>query len=690
MNLHDAAAVLSQSASFLGDSWSALDDDALLKHLRSPRNVQVDLVVDADECTPEKIAALMRGHFEFNGEAHMLADPVDWLTNPSEDVEWHILLHKFYYAAGLGQAFLATGDASYAERWMALIGSWMRVTPPGFIAADVTGRRVQNWIYSTRAFIACGTVHVARLDAGFVRRMLESLSLQVDFLCQNLTPKRNHRTLELYAIFLAGVAFPEMRRAAYWREFALRETVANMQADLQSDGVHCEQSTDYHHLALRNWLHVRTLASRNGIQVPPLMDTLLERALEFSLHIHKPDGAAPSFSDGDVHSFLPLLLQGAQLFGREDMRFVASRGAQGRPPANCTAHFPASGYHVVRSHWSMPPRFAHAQHLVFDCGPLGEGNHGHFDALSFELAAFGRSLIVDPGRYTYSESGDTNWRVHFRSTAAHNTVCVDGRSQTSYVAKAVRESSRHGQGTVRHKISGPAPETTLLESAASSELNLLHGRCASYEYDAVHERCIVFVDQCYWIVSDWMCAPSVHGYTLNFQLNPEAENQAKLSSRDGVQLDSPGLAIAQPLRKGQHTILTGGWVSARYGHKQTAPALRTSARGQNLNFDTVLLPWYDKNPMLQVTDILVLGECAASQPALRITLSLDEAPVVDGWFHARQAQAQLWRIGAYEFFGRWLHWREASDGRIIRAVSHLGAALRGPDGTVSLTQASPS
>jgi uncharacterized heparinase superfamily protein len=687
MNLHDAAAVLPQSASFLGEPWSALDDGALLAHLRSPRQVQVDLVVDADECTSEKIAAVMQGHFEFNGETYTLADPIDWLTNPSADVEWHILLHKFYYAAGLGQAFLTTGDVRYAQRWAALLDSWMRVTPAGFIAADVTGRRVQNWIYSSRAFIAHDAVQTASLDAGFVRRLLESLSYQVDFLCQNLTAKRNHRTLELYAIFLAGVAFPEMRRAAYWREFALRETLANMQADLQVDGVHCEQSTDYHHLALRNWLHVRTLATRNGIPVPPQMDILLERALHFSMHVHKPDGLVPSFSDGDVRSFLPLLMQGAQIFGRADMRFVASQGVEGLPPASCTAHFPVSGYHVLRSAWSRPPHFTDAQHLVFDCGPLGEGNHGHFDALSFELAAYGRSLIVDPGRYTYSEAGDTNWRLHFRSTAAHNTVCLDGRSQTSYVPKVIKEASRHAQGAVRHKISGPAPETQLIESASSSVLGLLHGRCASYEYDAVHDRCIVFVDQRYWIVSDWMRASSTHDYVLNFQLGPEAENHAQLSHQAGVLLCSPGLVMAQPLRKSHHTTLAGGWVSTRYGHKQAAPVLRTQARGQDIDFDTVLLPSHDKAPALQVIDLLVQGEGGIMQPALRITLQLDNTVVVDGWFHARHMQSQRWKIGPYAFFGRWLYWREASDGSMDRAVSHAGATLHGPEGPVQLMQA---
>ncbi|MEZ4764024.1 MAG: heparinase II/III family protein [Calditrichia bacterium] len=54
----------------------------------------------------------------------------------------------------------------------------------------------------------------------------------------------------------------------------------------------------------------------------------------------------------------------------------------------------------MRSGWGERKSFTDERYLMFDCGPLGEGNHGHIDFLSFEMAAFGRSLIVDPGRYT--------------------------------------------------------------------------------------------------------------------------------------------------------------------------------------------------------------------------------------------------------------------------------------------------
>jgi Heparinase II/III-like protein len=394
----------------------------------------------------------------------------------------------------------------------------------------------------------------------------------------------------------------------------------------------------------------------------------------------------PSFSDGDARSYLPLLAIGARLYGREDMRYVATQGLEGTPPARRSAQFRASGYQVLRSGWDAPPHFTDAQHLVFDCGPLGEGNHGHFDALSFELAAHGRALVVDPGRYTYSEAGDINWRVRFRGTAMHNTVCVDGLTQTRYEPKPIKEPSRHAQGAVRHKIAGPGPDTTLLERAGGTVLDLLHGRCASHAYDAVHQRCIVFVDRSYWIVSDWLRAGSEHDYALNFQLGDHSEGATTLrTDADGTLLRSPGLLLAQPARAGQQAALVPGWVAPRYGHKLAAPALRTQARGHDVDFDSVLLPWRDgAAPTLQVEHLAVQGEGEVQAHALRIQITRPGEARRDGWFHARGAVARRWRIGPYEFSGRWLHWREDAGGRVQRAVSHAGATLFGPQGPVRL------
>ena len=665
---------MSEVEAIFRQPWDTLDDAALLAHFRGARGVSYAPVADADETRPEKIDAIVQGVFNFNGETHRLSDPIDWLNNPSADVEWHILLHKFYYAVGLGLAFERTGNAVYVQRWVELIDGWLRVTPPGFIAADVTGRRVQNWIYSLPLIIGpTARDSGASIRPDFHRRLLNSLHEQVEFLCANLTDKRNHRTLELVAIFLAGVVFPELKRSAHWRAFALEQFVANLASDLLPDGVHCELSTDYHHLVLKNALNFRRLAAANGVAVPASFDECLQRGLEFSLHVHKPDGTVPSLSDGDARGFLDLLREGAGLFGRADMLYVATQGREGTPPSERVAHFDSSGYHIVRGGWRDENKpFADAQYLVFDCGPLGEGNHGHFDCLNFELAAFGRSLIVDPGRYTYSEAGNTNWRVRFRGTAAHNTVCVDGKEQTRYEPKPIKPGTRHAAGTLRHKISGPAPDAQLLECCHSAAFDLLHGQARSHEYDAVHERCIVFVDGRYWIVSDWLRASSEHHYTLNFQLGAQAEGRTRLHTGDSTRLHSPGLLLLQPARPGHSTQLQPGWVSSRYGDKQPAPALQTSVRAQDADFDSVLVPWQGEKPRWTIEDIRAESvDRGVSSRALRIAGD----GFVDHWFHSRGLATQTWHIASFEFRGRWAHWREDSNGRLQRVLSHVGARV---------------
>jgi uncharacterized heparinase superfamily protein len=54
--------------------------------------------------------------------------------------------------------------------------------------------------------------------------------------------------------------------------------------------------------------------------------------------------------------------------------------------------------------------------------------HGHADALAFTLSIAGEEMLIDPGTYAYHTQ--KAWRNYFRSTAAHNTLRVDGKNQS--------------------------------------------------------------------------------------------------------------------------------------------------------------------------------------------------------------------------------------------------------------------
>ena len=643
--------------------------NGLAAHYRPAMAAAYFPVPDPEETRPEKIEALMQDRFELNGETHHLPAPLDWIANPSQDLEWHIMLHKFYYGVGLGMAFARSGERRYAQKWVELVEGWIAQTPVGFIAPDVTGRRVQNWTYAYHYFTLQG--RDPGFDPAFQRRLLGSIHDQVEFLCENLAPARNHRTIELYTIFLAGVAFPEMRRAARWRELALELLLDNMRRDLLPDGVQCELSSDYHHLVLKNYLNVRRLADLNGIDVPREMDEHLRRALEFSVHVHKPDGIVPSLSDGDACCFRELLLQGYELYGRPEMLYVGTGGARGSAPACRSLLFPDSGYAIVRSGWgSASEPFADAQYLVLDCGPLGEGNHGHFDCLSFELAALGRSLVVDPGRYTYSEAGDTNWRVAFRGTAYHNTVTVDGRNQTRYVPSVLKDASRHAVGSVRHKVAGPAPDASVEAFVSDRDCDYVHGRARSHEYDAVHDRRILFVRGEYWIVSDALQAPSPHQYDLRFNLGEQAwQRVGERHDADTLRYLAPNLLVAQPADASTEARIEDGYVSYRYGEKQEAPVLRFTRHGDAAAFHTVLLPFRGEAPQLSVS----AAPPVPGAHAFTVTLERSGERFVDHVLFPLGGEEIEWPLAGARFRGRFLFLRRAPDGSVLRA-RHDGVA----------------
>src|SRR4030095_7967328 len=161
------------------------------------------------------------------------------------------------------------------------------------------------------------------------------------------------------------------------------------------------------------------------------------------MYLTRPDGTTPVFGDDDggrllmleqrpANDFRATLSTAAALFERGDYKFVSAGAAvetlwllgvdalqrldQVSPaePKQKSIAFENSGYYVMRDDWTREGNY-----LLFDCGPHGQANcgHAHADALAFELAANGRTQLVDPGTFTYTAAKDL--RDWFRSSAAH-------------------------------------------------------------------------------------------------------------------------------------------------------------------------------------------------------------------------------------------------------------------------------
>ncbi len=529
--------------------------------------------------------AVCKGIFTNAGQTIAIGTETDWLTSklPSDE-EWKIEWYKFYFGLDLAHAFAITGAEIYRSTWKRLVQSWIAQMPVGGDSSDVAARRIQNWIYAWNAFTRVSQTSGAELE--FENYLVCSLAAQVRHLRQHLTAERNHRTLELYALFIAALALPELDEQVLL-SFATNELHRNLLQDVRPDGVHREQSTHYHATALRSFLGARENARRFGIELPPSYDERLEKACEFLMHVQRPDGFIPALSDSDTGNFSDLLELAADIFDRSDFLYVATSGVRGERPVDTCVSFSHSGYFVQRSGWGdRETDFRNEKYLVFDCGPVGDGGHGHYDLLNIEVAANGQPLIVDPGRFTYADD-EAQWRRHFKGTAAHNTVCVDDLDQTPYY---------------RGKPKSEIAQGRLVERVTTPDFDMLCGEVRSPIYDTVHTRKIFFVHGEYWLVIDSLRGSKPRKFDLRFHLSPRinADQLKRIDTDCNVTICAPEFALV--FESHVQTRIEQGWVSGTYGVKESAPVVSVVSQGiKDADFYTLIVP-LKTNPTLLAAD----------------------------------------------------------------------------------------
>ncbi|MEJ7617097.1 MAG: alginate lyase family protein [Pyrinomonadaceae bacterium] len=415
-------------------------------------------------------------------------------------------------------------------------------------------------------------------------------NLSVDLLYPN-----THLTGEALGLFYLGTLLPEFKSALRWREIGQTILCAELERHVKPDGVYFEQSSYYHRYTADFYLHFYLLAQANNVAVGEIVREKLIALLDHLLHLTKPDGTTPLVGDDDggrlvvlderaPNDFRATLATGAAVFSRADHKYVAEDvseetlwllGGDGlrvfdqlgaRPPGEESRAFPDGGYYVMRDGWSRT-----ANYLLIDCGPHGVFNcgHAHADALAFELAARGRTLLVDPGTYTYTSS--PQMRDHFRSSAAHNTLTVDG----------VSSSLSDGPFAWKH-----IARTSVKEWQSERRFDYLeasHDGYSSLDAPAMHTRSVLFIKGDYWIVRDRVETAGTHSYDLNFHYAagaaPTIESDAGAAAMVSERSAAGGLDLCTFGER-------GAWrqeeapVSRFYGDLSAAPLLTYSARSE--------------------------------------------------------------------------------------------------------------
>lgn len=503
----------------------------------------------------------------------------------------------------LALAARSSGEGRYAQAACSLLESWLAQCPyplgVHWTSSLELAVRLVNWSVAWQLLGgADSTMFHGAAGLAFQRRWLDAIYQHCHFIAgyfSRHSSANNHLLGEYMGLYIASVTWPCWPESKRWH----REAKAGMEKEALkqnfADGVNKEQAVYYQHEVMDMLLLCQRAAHAQGDTFSDVYLQRLERMAEFICSMMDVNGNVPMTGDADDAQMVrlayekhwspyrSLLASCALLFNRGDFKRKAGyfddknrwlfgqAGLQqwlaldaSAPEAPVLA-FPEGGYFLLGSHFGTSDEVR----LVADCAPLGYlsiAAHGHADALAFTLSVGGEELLIDPGTYAYHTQ--KKWRDHFRSTAAHNTVCIDGLDQSEIGGNFMWLKKANAY---------------MIAHETNSEVQIFEGEHDGYGRltDPVrHRRRIEFnLNKKHIVVKDILQCTNVHEITLHWQFGESCDVTA-VDKKLHVRGKRAGLHMS--CSHGSPELLRGsdsppaGWISRRFDEK--APAFSSAWR----------------------------------------------------------------------------------------------------------------
>lgn len=365
----------------------------------SPKGVTHD-VAELWPGDPARGAAILDGHFAYEGESHRLTSAAE--VPESASAAWRAWFHGHGWLKHL--TAMAGGERGgeapfFAREWLS---AWMDAHShydPIAWAPEVTAERVVNWVrawdFLVRGDAAAGP---------FEKMLRRTIGRDVRHIAKTPPPAGAGyaRLHTLKGQTFAALALKGRERS---RDKALRLLEAEVDLQVLPDGGHVERNPERLALVLQDLLELRALCAAVLGQVPPFLQNAIDRATPMLRQLRHPDGTLALFNggrEGDPARIDQLLVQ-----------TESGSKAPGRAPYAGFQHLSAGNLHVI-----------------MDCGrPGGPGKMHHAGTLSFELSVGPQRLIVNCG----ARLGESDpWRTALAATAAHSTLTVNDTSSAAF------------------------------------------------------------------------------------------------------------------------------------------------------------------------------------------------------------------------------------------------------------------
>ncbi len=404
----------------------------------------------------------------------------------------------------------------------------------------------------------------------------------------------NHVIAEAAGQLVASCAFPWFRESERWRRKSSLLLERELVRNTFPSGIGRELASDYHCFvaelgfvaAVEAEVSGHPLSSPTWARLSAMADSaaaLVDQQLRPPRQGDSGGGPALLLDEPTANRWPSLLAMSDALVGRLDwwpqpltdagsVLLGALAGAKRQVedrPGRRPSRFADAGVTLLRTNGE--------NEIWCRCngGPheyLSRAGHAHADALSVEVRYAGVDILADPG--AYYQDGEPAWRSYFRSTIAHNTAELGGRSQ----------SGEDGPLTCAHHAQ--AREVEVVDDGDVASWIAEHDGYAALDPPAWHRRSVLLDRASRSVDIIDVIEGGSHDVRLVFHLGPEV--QALLDGSDVIlrwpATPAPGVArlelpsaLCWSLHRGETDPILG-WYSPGLGRR--IPALTLLGTGR--------------------------------------------------------------------------------------------------------------
>ncbi len=502
------------------------------------------------------------------------ADVPTWQQPSGADGEYQNVTTRFWFARSMAYEYITylEDPVSYAashplypdgsvfgEKLIDLMDAFASQKSYGYNRTLETGERLNRWV---------DVLH-ALADTPAVQNNPDKVCNIVSFMwgdCNYLAGLdiangsywwSNWRIVANAGFFKGNEFFPEFKNYNTWRNKVVGNIEYTFDYLFMDDMSFGEAGPAYAVWCVELFGDCIRMAEINGRPLNKSFTEMIRYATRFAAESLYPDGYDTNIGDSNYKDRMSVFADLAEYYGNDSILDAFVNGTDDYNPEYYSSIYHDSNTMMMRNSW-IPEETVYLQ---LNNNPFD--GHAHPDSNGVVMYAYGKPLLVDSGRYSYS-SFNTIYN-DLRYASAHNTIEAVGVSMSNH--------------------SGAAKP--LEYSVINDTFDFASTSQTGYS-GATHTRNVMFLKNGYSIVTDYIEGSTNRTYRQNWHFMPSSNAVMEGNTAKTNFYNEANIIVANTGSTG--ATIRDGFHSADYGLVAASKYASFEKMGTNLKFDTVLYP----------------------------------------------------------------------------------------------------